>query len=862
MPERPLLILPAPAEPAQRRKKRGGGGKFHGPSRERQAERLVPRFEELQRALEARRARLQTEAADIAPEEVVVLETVRSVEGFIRAVQRIPGMEWLWEVDERDLPADDDFFALDDAGERRLEKPLQGRLFLVFSNQAALRQMLSLWELYQADQRLPWGLGRWKSVFQWLRDVRVWGVRDRLLETGVLGDWQERAAHGQEVVPCEVELWFRRNPDQRAAAKARVEKLVQDNQGELVTEAIVEEVRYHALLARLPIGAVRDFLEEAGQDADLLQCEQIQFFRAAGQMAAVLPDDERGTEDGNEEGDTPPLGEPVIALLDGLPLQAHRRLAGRLVVDDPDDFESLYPPHERRHGTSMASLILHGDLDGAEPPLSRKLYVRPILRPDLRDWRRTREETVPEDMLVVDLVHRAVRRLFDGDGDEPPAAPGVVVINLSIGIRDRLFDTALSPLARLLDWLAWKYKILFMVSAGNHSHPIELSVARADFGTLTGIALQEQILRAVAADTRRRRLLSPAEAVNVVTVAALHQDCSSAPPPPSWLHPFTDGDLPSPINAQGMGYRRAIKPELLVDGGRIVVQESLTADPLASVNIYDRTLPPGQRVAAPGRVGGEVNAAWHTRGTSNATALATRAAAHLYEVLEALRTDPGGETIDAVPAPVWLKVLIAHGADWGSAAETLERLIPGRDASRFREYVTKLLGYGALKLESVKASTEYRVTALSGGRLLADRAHVHQYPLPPSLSGQAGRRRLTVTLGWLTPVNPHHQGWRRADLWFAPPTNVIRVNRQQADWQAVQRGTLQHEILEGEEASVFVDGDNVEVQVNCRADAGALDEEVAYALAVTLEVAEEIGVPIYQEIQERVRARIQIQPEP
>ncbi len=77
----------------------------------------------------------------------------------------------------------------------------------------------------------------------------------------------------------------------------------------------------------------------------------------------------------------------------------------------------------------------------------------------------------------------------------------------------------------------------------------------------------------------------------------------------------------------------------------------------------------------------------------------------------------------------------------------------------------------------------------------------------------------------------------------------------------MQRGTLQHEILEGEQAVVFVDGDNLEVQVNCRADAGALDEDVAYALAVTLEVAEEIGVLIYPEIQERVRAQIRIQPE-
>ena len=118
----------------------------------------------------------------------------------------------------------------------------------------------------------------------------------------------------------------------------------------------------------------------------------------------------------------------------------------------------------------MASLIVHGDMAAPEPPLSRPLYVRPILRPDPRGWRDS-DESVPEDALVVDLVHRAVRRLFDDDrGDGVGAiAPHVAVINLSIGIRDRPFEQTLSPLARLLDWLAWRYSVLFVVSAGNHA---------------------------------------------------------------------------------------------------------------------------------------------------------------------------------------------------------------------------------------------------------------------------------------------------------------------------------------------------------------------------------------------------------
>ena len=64
----------------------------------------------------------------------------------------------------------------------------------------------------------------------------------------------------------------------------------------------------------------------------------------------------------------------------------------------------------------------------------------------------------------------------------------------------------------------------------------------------------------------------------------------------------------------------------------------------------------------------------------------------------------------------------------------------------------------------------------------------------------------------------------------------------------MQRGTLQHEILEGEEASVFVEGANLEIQVSCRADAGTLEAEVPYALVTTLEVAAGLDVDIYDEV--------------
>ena len=853
MPERPLLILPSPGEPLARRRRGGGGGQVHRPGAERQAERLSPRFERLQQALEERRARLQMEARDVVPEEVVVLETVGTVDEFMRAVEAVPGMEWLAEVEAEEILPDDDFFALTGDGEARTDKALRGRVFMVFTNQTALQQMISLWERWLSDGRLPRGLGRWKTLFQQLRSVRHWGIQDRLQETGILEDWRERVEYGQELAPCEIELWYRRDPERRRTARSRVVGLVEDMDGLVIAEANVEEIAYHALLVHLPVAQIRPLLESIDSDIELIQCEQIQFFRASGQMSVSLADD---VQDRDEEGlpEEPPVGFPVIALFDGLPLQAHRRLSGRLVIDDPDDFETDSPAATRRHGTVMASLILHGDLATGEGPLPRPLYVRPILRPDPRDWT-PHTETVPEGTLVVDLVHRAVRRLFEGDGGEAPAAPQVSIINLSIGIRDRPFNQALSPLARLLDWLAWRYKVLFVVSAGNYDGAIELlPVHEPEYLLPDGI--QEQVIRTVAADTRNRRLLSPAEAVNALTVASIHEDASTGSPPPRWNDPYISTGLPSPINAQGMGYRRGIKPDVLAAGGRIVVREALAGG--TTLEIYKQTLPPGQRVASPGADPGDRGAVRHSRGTSNATALVSRACGLLYDVMDELRQEPGGEIVDSLPRAVWLKALVAHGAAWGEAGSLLTRILGKQD--KFKEYVTRLLGYGAVDVNRVQECTDRRVTALGGGALGQDKSHVHRFPLPPSLSGRRGHRRLTITLAWLSPVNQRHQAWRRADLRFDPPQDTLRVRRQQADWQAVRRGTLQHEILDGERASVFIEGTKLEIQVSCRAGAGTLEDEVPYALAITLEVAEELGVDIYGEVRAAVHA-IQVRPD-
>lgn len=864
MAERSLLILPEPAM-AARAKKGGGGGGPAPLGQARQKQRLGPRLDELEAAFEAKRLTMQTTAAGLVPEDVLVLETAGTVDDFFKAASKIDGLEFLAEYDEDDIPPDDDFF-VEKKGTR---EEYRGRVYLMFANQQAFRQLLNLWNTWQRGEDFQRGLTKWRDVFALLRDIRPWSVRDRLEETGVLKDWRERLTWERQNVPCEIELWFRADEQQRAAAAATVRTRVDELGGEVVSEATVPDIHYHGLAVRLPVTAVQELLDEDRRGAvALVQAEQIQFFRASGQMAGRITVDQVSPLSNLPNEPLPdPQTPPVVALLDGLPLQSHRALAGRLSVDDPDDFAADYEARFRLHGTAMASLIIWGDLHAPGEPIPQPLYVRPIMQPFTQPgWDDLPpEERVSEGLLIVDLIHRAVRRMFEGEGSTPATAPNVSVINLSIGIADRPFDGTMSPLARLLDWLSWRYDVLFLVSAGNHGRAVDLERRWSEVAASSADELRQHVVKAIAADARHRRLLSPAEGMNVLTVGATHEDGDTAALRPNWVDPAAPG-FPSPINAQGQGYKRSIKPDVLAPGGRVALVPPWQATntelstPGAGI-VYG----PGQLVAVPGSMGGDVNAVVPSRGTSNATALMSRASALLAPVLAELRETEGGEALDQIPRSLWLKALLVHGARWGEAGATYRPLFKTQDnGNKLAEYLTRLLGFGRVDLDAVRECTASRVTALAGGTLTAEAGAEHRFPLPPSLSGKRGWRRLVVTLAWMTPVHPLNHRWRKAHLWFESPASKMSVGssgnlqRRDAHHKAVQRGTVQHEVFEGNEAVAFVDGDEVLVHVSCRPDAKPLEFEVPYALGVTLEVDDAIGVDIYTEVRERVQNKLRV----
>jgi hypothetical protein len=823
---------------------------LEGPGAQVQSRRLSTPLRRLTEAFEAGRLAVAEDPAALEPEQVLVLEIAGVIDEFTNAVRNVPGLEFLAEELEEDKVEPDDFAVVDKQGRRR---PYRRELFVVASDYTAWQQMLSLWQRFQRDEPFPKGLTPFRHLFGRLRDVRPWDDRDRLERTGVLEAWQRELTdvRDDELVPFEAELWMRRSEELREAALERMEIELREAGGRLQQAVLMEEIGYHGVLGTAPARLLRDAI--ARHEIRWLSTGGVRFFHAVGQMAAPGMSDLEPEPLGRDAPATPATGQPRIALLDGVPLANHALLQGHLVVDDPDGWEDTTPAARRIHGTGMASLVLHGDLGAQREPLTTPIYVRPILRADAPDWVVGPAEELPRDRLAVDLVHEAVARLFEGDD---PAAPEIRAVVLAVGDSAQQFDRFISPLARLLDWLSFRCGVLFIVSAGNQFGPLEVP---PDVDSEDPHELQHELLCAIQGSAALRRLLSPAESANALTIGAAHGDDSIAVIADDRVEPLMTPDLPSVVSSLGSGVRRAIKPDILLPGGRQLIRLEPSQDGRRLATVPRSGRPPGARMAAPGREAGGLTSTVHATGTSVATAIAGHHAGHLCDSVEALRslhgnTMPAGD-LDAV----LIKAALVHSARWGDAHAFIDRMQRELGRQRDREAVSRIVGYGRAEPSNVLTCDENRVTALSARRIRDGEAHVYRLPLPPSLSARTDHRRITLTLAWLTPINPFHRAYRRAALAAEPiGFSDLLGGRADSGMHSSRRGTVQHEVHEGSSAIPYAPGSALELSVACRADAGTLDVSVPYALIVTLEVPETVALPIYEEVRQALQIPIAV----
>ncbi|MHB1627884.1 MAG: S8 family peptidase [Bacilli bacterium] len=859
MAERPLILFGQPHK-AEKSKRGGGAPIFQRPSHSRQAERLAPKMTALQNAV----ATLKQSPMGIEAEKTLVFDVVGGADNFYTAVKNLGSdAEWIFDMPEQ-FDVSDDFYVLKEnkkTKERtRDEKKntIGGKVYCMLSNVRAMEELLSLWGRYSQDPNtvFPNGKTGLRDVFDNLEGMHFWGYKERVEETGILEIWREELQDTTlSEVRCEFELFFRSDSQKRDRNEQQLRNEITTLAGTVISSSVIMDIAYHAVLATVP-RRVAESIINGNRNVSIVTAEQIMFFRPVGQ-AVVIPQDNSFDGDFQIPSSDDIIDEPVIALFDGLPQENHPYLQGRITVDDPDGYATNYVVEARKHGTSMASMAALGDLSKIVHAATRKIYVRPLMKPI--QWGADYFEQIPDDSLLVDKIHVAVPRLFEEEAGK--VAPTVKVINLSIGLSYRQFDRSMSPCARLLDWLSWNYKVLFVVSAGNHPDNMDTGMKFTDFVAADLASRDKAVIDHVNNESRNLRLLSPAESVNALTVGATFEDASEFTENTRQILPCSDG-LPSAINSVGMGMNNAIKPDILFPGGRNWVRESIRHGFNGTVIEWtdSPTREPGTASAAPFVAGSSASKVMYTFGTSNAAALISHEASRCYDVL----LEVFGNADEAVPdehLALLIKAMLVHGAEWGALADKYAKVLNLTKRKDSSSKLHRFLGFGKPNIERAIECAKNRVTLIGYGDLKNGEAHTYDLPLPFNFSRSKICRRLTATLTYFPPFVPTRQKYRAAQLWYSIENGKKNLldSRMDVDWNAAVRGSVQHEIFENNNTVVWDEDDALQVKVNCRGDADdRFSGSVPYALMVSFEIKDAIDIDVYAKIAERVSTKVPI----
>lgn len=756
-----------------------------------------------------------------------MFEVRGAIQTFINAVGKVPGLEF---IDQEELE-----------GDEQDENPA---VYLLVPDAGALSEIVSLWHRWNQGQILRTGFTPWRDVFATLRDIRPWGPQDRVQadERDIIATEISSMAD-DERIRLEIELVFRLIDERANETEADLSNAVVAAGGRVISRCRIADIGYHAILAELPVPSVRNIIDMS--QASIAGLDLVMHIRPQS-IATTIEVGE--AEDAAPVEPVVVYRSPILALLDGVPVAQHPLLAGGLVIDDQFDLEPLAQVVDRVHGTAMASLIMHGDRNKPEQRLGRRIHSVPVL--GLRD-------KFPDDRLIVDMIYQAVFAMRDGD---EPSAPEIVIINLSLGNPRRLFHRRMSAWAKLIDRLSYRYGILFVVSAGNHTAPFEVpgfggfgqfedadAIQRAS-GTMSGLG------RLIA----ERRLLSPSESVNGVTVGAANVDAVSPADRMATrnVDPFPNLITSNSSSALGPGFAKSVKPDILMPGAKehmsfVASGTTLLIKPSGAARAH------GLKVAAPPR-NGVGNFEHFTSGTSAAAALASRTCHQIHDALETAYGDTFKSLSHAQRATL-LKALLVHTASWPHPASELIKQVLGpsgnRQYVRQKDNIRRFLGYGLVDAEAAVACSEDRATFWASGILSRKQAVTIQVPIPICINGQAKPHELRATLAWFTPVLPGRQSYRAVRLKLIEPDELtsLRVSaaKTQPDQNQGSRGTVFSRRWVGAQAPIVGENHFITLTVQREPDQGTIiDDPIPFGLAITFTMPE--VTQIYEEVQARL----------
>ena len=822
----------------------------------RQAQRLAQVFTKAEQSL-ATYADGVDVAADpraVVPERCLVFELLGDVPAFNLAAQAL-GLEWLATETMTDDAEEAEVEDVADLTAPENQQPQ--RLYLTMPTEKALKRLLKQWAQYaRGDAYSDEGQRELWKLFGYLHDMRVWSVEDRLdptlssYVTNILADDPD------EHVTVDLDLWYRNDEERRDKSLETLNEMLEEVGGELLDQVDIPEIRYQGARIRVPGVVAQELVSGHGRIAE---SKDVMTIRPQSAFESQIEGDTAPTVTSLDEPDL--TGDCIAALLDGYPVDQHRLLANRLHIVEVDVRGARAPAQTREHGTAMASLIIHGDLNAPDTkPLNRPLAVVPVLVAPTVDER----ETIPRGKMPIGVIYRALKTITSANRQVNPELRSVMVINHSICDIYAPFVRRASPWSALLDHFSHANNLLFVVSAGNifSKFPVVEFRNIAEYEAADEIRREAAVLASIEVAKATRTILSPAESVNALTIGAVHAD--HAQPDPTAPHdPYPTFAMTNLASAIGLGVNRSVKPDLLESGGRFAAGMSNVRGRSLEVHARPSTHY-GQQVAAPS-ITGQLTRRRLTSGTSNAAALTTRAAHFIADALDDLYANDEKPWHELKTRAVMLKTLLAHGTSWGDIGNKLDKAYPPRDPKKWsprRNVITQFLGYGQLDITRVVSGADNRITLLAEDHIRAGNRHEYIVPVPASMLNNREVRNVTITLSWSCPMTNTSADRRAVVLQLTGALNntssfwdgIGRSGKAQPNASTANRGTLIHMVLEGKKLMTDETGRLV-IGVQANSKVGFEKHDVPYAVAITLELGQQTRSQLYTEVEQRVRGR-------
>lgn len=406
----------------------------------------------------------------------------------------------------------------------------------------------------------------------------------------------------------------------------------------------------------------------------------------------------------------------LACVIDSGVIAGHPLLSNWVIAERDFDSGEGTPVDRNGHGTSVAGLVVYGDIASCIETDDWVPRVRICSAKVLRHDDIFCRVVFPEENRIEQVIEEAIRYFHEEHGCR--------VFNLSVGNdRDVYAGRRQFTLAEKLDELARELDIVIVIAAGNRGDPPIPDM------TLTREQLQRAVRDQVLQD-EIQRVCNPATASLALTVGAIAR--SDAVANHLALVPGSPADAPSPFTRVGPGYEpndtaSAIKPDLVAYGGNSGIETLAGDDPRWTNNVWL-----GEPTIRPERDGRILTGQC---GTSFAAPHVTHAAACVERSLsQSLGRSPTANAIRAVlgtavcPADFHLQWL-------------------GNENERLRA-----CGYGVLDLHRALWSVERDVCLLSEDEVQENHLHIYRLEVPDDFLEKTGRRGIVAALAYDPPV--------------------------------------------------------------------------------------------------------------